>query len=78
MRDWFHLNGRWHIATSPTTGACGIVAVEPPRTVTAEDDDYPDVTRCEPCILNDALASVVEEPIDAAKARGYVPFDPEG
>ena len=78
MRDWIWLNGRWHIATGPRTGACGIEVVTPPDRTAAPDDEYPPVSPCQSCILNDALDNVVEEPIDAAKARGYVPFDPEG
>lgn len=73
--EWFSHEGHWHAATGDRTARCGLELVEPPHMVVAPEDEMPPAP-CRSCLMAMFRDECVDEPLEAAKARGFVPVDP--
>lgn len=76
---WIIFKGRIHALRDRRkpriTTLCGISPLNPPKIVTFPPGDIPRGPLCQRCMVDAALASADEEPIDEALARGFVPSD---
>lgn len=75
MKDWFRVNGTWHAVAEGKKAHCGFEPVEEPAVkVTADDSDCPP-TPCRKCLFHWLRDEVIEEPLEVARARGYMPVE---
>jgi hypothetical protein len=74
--DWAYVNGRWH-AISGDRLRCGGRLMAHPLVVTSTEEDPIPPDPCARCLLVIASDVVVDEPMDEAKARGYLPASPD-
>lgn len=74
---WASVEELWHAYDADGKFVCGLKLVDfdEGRLIQATEDDVYPPTPCPSCLYETAMRDCIPEPLDVAKARGYIKGD---